>query len=367
MTRKVFATLLVVTVLCGVLPARPVHAACTLERIASVDVDLGPAGAVLVPVKINDHDVWMILQMSSGIALVSRAVAEQLGLELQDQRKLQINQGNGRFFPLMTIVRSMVVGDTNFAGWTLFVPPAAGPAAPMYKGRPVLGPLSSQFVIAADMELDLAHRKLNLFKQTSACRGRQVYWGGKVTEVPLYVDPAGLLVFPMEVDGKSVEASLNTQGRATLISEKVVTKFFAFTEGRQRGNDPADAHYRVMDLTAQGLAMQGVTIFLQDDLKSPCVPTTSDRLSKAIGFDECISHAPLSIGTDLLQRLHVYIAAKDGRIYFTRAEGPDSGAGDGPMAGGRGAPGAAAAGPAGDAAGGVPAAAPASAPVQPAR
>ncbi len=39
---------------------------------------------------------WMILQMSSGVALVNRAVAEQLGLELQDQRKLQINQGNGR-------------------------------------------------------------------------------------------------------------------------------------------------------------------------------------------------------------------------------------------------------------------------------
>jgi hypothetical protein len=284
-----------------------------------VDVDIGPAGAVLVPVKINDHDVWMVLQLSSGVALVNRKVAAQLGLELQDQRQLQTNLGNGRFFPQMTTVRSMLVGATNFAGWTLFVLPPSAQPAPMYKGRPVLGPLSSQFANAADMELDLAHRKLNLFKQTSTCKGQQVYWGGEVTEVPLYVDPSGLLVFPMEVDGKAVEASLNTQGRATLISQKVVTKFFAFTQGQQRGSDAADARYRIMNLTAKGLAMDGVSILLQNDLDSPCIPTTSDRHSKAIGFDECISHAPLSIGTDLLQRLHVYIAVKEGSIYFTRA------------------------------------------------
>ena len=324
MTRKVLARLLLLAVISSAMPSRPAHAACALERIASVDVDVGPAGAVLVPVKINGHDVWMFLQMSSGVALVNRAVARQLDLELQDQRQLQFNQGNGRFFPQMTIVKSMLVGATNFAGWTLFVQPASSQPAPLYKGRPVLGPLSSQFMNVADMELDLAHRKLNLFKQTSACKGQQVYWGGAVTAVPLYVDPTGLLVFPMEVDGKAVEASLNTQGRATLMSEKVVTKFFAFNDKSSVATQPPPgealgSRYRVMNLTAKELAMDGVTVFLQDDLKSPCIPTTSDRLSKAIGFDECVSHAPLSIGTDLLQKLRIYIAAKEGAILFTRA------------------------------------------------
>jgi len=364
MTRRLMLALIA-------LAAVPAHAACKLQLIASVDVELGPAGAVLLPVKVNGHDVWMFLQMSSGISLVNRAVAQQLGLEFQEQRDIQVNTGDGRFNPQVSIVHSMVIGTTNLAGWSLYVQPPSPLPAPMYKGWFVLGPLPAQFVNAADMELDLAHRKVNLFKQTSGCRGQQVYWGGEITEVPLYADPSGLLVFPMEVDGKRVETSLNTQGRRTLISEKVTSQFFGFgrnSPGVTRGPGGADAPgYRAMSLTAKGLSMSDVQVFLRDDLASPCVPTTADRYSRAIGFDECISQAPLSIGTELLQQLRIYLAAKEGRIYFTRvaAGGPATAGAPNGAAAGQGAPaGAAAAAQPGGPASGAPAAGP---PAPPAR
>jgi hypothetical protein len=31
---------------------------------------------------------------------------------------------------------------------------------------------------------------------------------------------------------------------------------------------------------------------------------------------------PFAIGTDLMRKLRIYIASKEGRIYFTRAEPP---------------------------------------------
>lgn len=319
MSRRGFTRILVLAMaMLGLLP-HAVHAACKLELISSVDIELGPAGAVLLPVKINGHDTWMVLQMSSGISLVNRKVAEQLGMEFQEQRKFQTDTGNGRYFPQMSIVGSMLVGATNFAGWSLYVLQPSNQPVPMFRRLPVLGPLSSQITLAADMELDLANRKLNLFRQTSACDGGQVYWGGEVTAVPLYVDSSGLLVFPVELDGQSVEASLNTQGRGTVMSQKVVSKFFR--KQPPRASSQGDA-FRLMSLTAGGLDLDDIDVRLLDDRNSPCVPTTSDRHSKAIGFDQCISQAPLSIGTDLLQRLRIYIATKEGKIFFTRV-GPD--------------------------------------------
>jgi len=318
MARTILTRMVWLAMLAFVLAPDPARAACKLELISSVDVQLGGAGAVLLPVKINGHDTWMVLQMSSGISLVNRKVAEQLGMEFQEQRKFQSNQGNGRYFPQMSIVGSMLVGATNFAGWSLYVLPPSDQPPPMYRGLPVLGPLSSQIALAADMELDLAHGKLNLFKQTSACDGGQAYWGGEVTAVPLYVDQSGLLVFPVEVDGKAVEASLNTQGRFTVMSQKVINKFF----GKDSGKAKSQPGFRSMSLTAKGLEMNDIEVRLLDDKKSPCVPTTSDRHSRAIGFDQCLSQAPLSIGTDLLRRLRIYIATKEGRIFFTRV-GPD--------------------------------------------
>lgn len=318
MTRRYPARMASLAMLAFALASGPSRATCKLELISSVDVQLGGAGAVLLPVKVNGHDTWMVLQMSSGISLVNRKVAEQLDMEFQEQRKFQSNQGNGRYFPQMSIVASMQVGATNFAGWSLYVLPPSDQPPPMFRGRPVLGPLSSQITLAADMELDLAHGKLNLFKQTSACDGGQAYWGGEVTAVPLYVDQSGLLVFPVEVDGKAVEASLNTQGRFTVMSQKVIKKFF----GKDSGKAGAQPGFRTMSLTAKGLEMSDIQVRLLDDGKSPCVATTTDRQSKAIGFDQCLSQAPLSIGTDVLKRLRIYIATKEGRIFLTRV-GPD--------------------------------------------
>lgn len=115
MARTILTRMVWLAMLAFVLAPDPARAACKLELISSVDVQLGGAGAVLLPVKINGHDTWMVLQMSSGISLVNRKVAEQLGMEFQEQRKFQSNQGNGRYFPQMSIVTDVHRGQ--HAGW----------------------------------------------------------------------------------------------------------------------------------------------------------------------------------------------------------------------------------------------------------
>jgi hypothetical protein len=337
-------------------------AACKLQLLAAVDVEFDEDGTVLMPVKVNGQGAWMILGMSTGLPTAWRAAATQLGLKFRTQNDATMSVGGEQITQKVT-VDSLLIGGANFTKWDLYLYPYEA-SPPPFKGQPMLGGLTSTFMNAVDLELDLARKKLNLFKQATGCKGQQVYWGGEVTAVDIYRDPTGLLVFPMEIDGKRVEAALNTQSRHSVISERVTRQFFGFDRDspgittETYGNGSEVASYRAMGLTAKGLAMKNVKIRLQNDLKSDCHPTTSNRNTNAIGFD-CWNRAPLSIGTDMLKRLRIYIATKEGKIYFTRAAEPVPAAGSAPSAAGQNVPaaGAAAAVPS-DAAAPAPGAAP---------
>ena len=352
----------------------PAHAACQLSMLASVDVRINPNGAVLVPVQLNGHDVWMLLDMSSGMPLVNPQALKMLGLEAHGVGVKQIML-NGK--PVLHQARadSLLIGNANFAHWDLYVVPGSGRPPAMIAGRPVVGTMASGFMNVVDLELNLADHKMNLFKQ-SYCEGAQVYWGGEFTKEKLYADNSGLLYFPMEVDGKRVETSLNTEGARSGLSEKVARDYFGFkrdspgvsheTRYNPQGQ-PVEFAVRNMSLTARGLSVPNLPIVIEPNRGggTRCMPTAS-RDSAAIGFDGCNSVVPMALGTDVLRQLRIYVASREKRIYFTRAgrNTPDSGAGPNAAA-----PDAAAGGDAARSAGAAsgPGAAPAIPGAQPAR
>jgi hypothetical protein len=343
MGKRIWMSLLAGVAMVAGVAAPAAGAACKLEPVATIDIELNDYGDVLLPVKVNGKEAWVLLEMSSGSALISRAAAEQLGLRLEEQHDFQMVVGTARVTH-KTVVESLLLGNANFARWSFYINPRKEEAVPMFRGKPLLGALSSQFMNVVDVELSLAQKKLNLFKQTTNCKGKQAYWGGEVTTMDLYADQSGLLLFPMEVDGKRVETSLNTGSRISTISEKVSRQYFGF--GRDSPGVVRDEQtfvnamsYREMALTAKTLSMKDVRIYLYDDTSSDCLPATTDRASRAIGFHDCFNVSPVSLGTDLLKRLRIYIAPKERKIYFTRAATPVPDASAGPnSAAARGGP-----------------------------
>jgi hypothetical protein len=220
----------------------------------------------------------------------------------------------------------------------LYVQPGQDRPLVNYKGRPVVGALSSIFMNVVDLELDLAARKMNLWRQ-AVCKGEQVYWGGEVTTLRLYRDPGGLLFFPMEVDGQKVETSFNTAERRSWIDERVTRDFFGFrigspgvsSETLPGPNGVRTVGVKPMNLSAKGLGVTGQPITLVADRGATCVPTRSGA-SGGIGFKGCYSIVPLALGTDVLAQLRIYIASKEERVYFTRAVTPAPDASAGPNA-----------------------------------
>lgn len=361
MVRKTVMGFAAALCLMGTTPAPAGAADCQLTLLASANIVYNPGGGVLVPVRIGSHDVWMVLQMSSGIAMINPAAVTQLGLKTGPVRTdVRINAA-GAQVEREVEPESLIIGNANFAGWKIYVQPGQPRPLQRYQGLPVIGALSSNFMNAVDMELDLASRKLNLF-QHARCRGEQVYWSDTYTKEYLYVDPSGLLYFPLELDGRRVETSLNTQGPRSRLSEEVARQYFRFRRDASAPQDYAPAGagrlvgMRPMALTARELSLPDAQVHIVDDRQRKCGTAAAARGSNAISFGNCFGTVPFEMGTDLLQHLRIYIASAEKMIYITR----NAPAGAAAAAGGDAGAGAAAAAPdAADGAGATAAARPA--------
>jgi hypothetical protein len=296
---------------------------CKLTRYAASDLVVHPNGGLFLPGRVDDREVLLALQMSSGLAMISPAAVSELGLKTARVRADVPLRSNGVAIEREVKLVSLVIGGADFAGWTVYVQPGASRPLPMYEGKPVIGSLSARFMNAVDMELDVAARKMNLFRH-ARCRGEQVYWSREYTNEYLYADPSGLLYFPLELDGKRIEASLNTSGPRSRLSEAAARRFYRFERdagapGRGETRPGAFVGVRRMAITSRKSELPETDVHVIDDTQRDCELGQSERGSNAIGFRNCFGIAPFEIGTDLLQHFRIYIASQEGRIYFTRS------------------------------------------------
>lgn len=317
----------------GQASAAAAASSCKQTQYASLSAEITEDGAVVLPVGINGRSAYVFLDMSQGVPLIFKGAVDYLGLKTVPQHDFEMGTKSGPVSGKV-VLDSLRLGGVNFEKWSMYVTPGTTiDTIPRVNGIPVIGGLSSAFMSQVDMELNLAQKQVKLFSPTQ-CNMDAVYWGGEVTAVDISYDDAKLMVFPLEVEGKKVEASFDTHRGVSTISELVTRRFFGFDressgiakEALDEGGEMAS--YRAMALTAKGLTMKNVRIRLYNDIRSPCDPRMFSRENAAsaravaIGFQGCFSRAPMSIGTDLLRKLRIYIAAKEGKIYFTRAEAP---------------------------------------------
>ena len=310
---------------------------CDLKIISSIDVEIDPGGGVLIPLQVNGQDAWMVLRMGAGVPTIFPASVAYLGLKPTGVHDMKFLVDDVRVDKKVTVAH-IVIGKVDFTDWDMYVlPERSGPAGrpPMYRGRPVLGNLTSRFMQVVDVELNLAEKKMNFFTSTR-CQGRAVYWGGEFTAVPIYSDRSGLMAFPMELDGKAVETSFATGSRFSMLDAAVTRKFYGFAETsegitKEILQGGREVSVRSMTLSAKGLAVNNARVQLFNGKGKQCGLSNSrhqatgshvqaQRESGAIGYTDCINITPFAIGTDLLRKLRIYIAPKEDTIYFTRAE-----------------------------------------------
>ncbi len=171
-----------------------------------------------------------------------------------------------------------------------------------------------------DFELDLAHRKFNVFSQDH-CEGQVVYWSDRYSSAELQHGKTGELFFAMELEGKKVYAAISNSRPTSSIGTDVTRAFFGFDATTPAcrtsiGPDGSINHYRTMQLTAPGLTVTNARVQLVDRDDNDC---PLDR-SRKIARYRCAGGYPMYLGTDVLKQLRLYFARKEGKLYYTSAE-----------------------------------------------
>jgi len=292
------------------------------QQLASIDLTVG--GAVLVPVTLDGKSAWMVLETASGWSMLGQQAAADFGLTLSDMPYgVIVNVGNDHVRNV-AVIDSFAMGGFEYRKSKMMVSPQATPLH-VVAGRPVIGFMGLDFFAAVDFELDFAKRKLNLFSQDH-CPGKVVYWADSFQSVPLLRSITGEFFFPMELDGKKVEAALAISSPVTSLTTDVTQKLYGFDENSSgvevqptAAGQPV-AHYRAMKLTASGLQAEDVKVTLRAPIKHCKMEVGMVRKSRAAGYSgDCLGVFPLLLGRNVLEGLHLYFATRENVMYFTPA------------------------------------------------
>lgn len=315
-----FALLLVCGVSC--VPAVASGKQCSLTRLTSVELQVDPV--VMLPVTLQGSKAWMTLNTGSVFSVIDGRAADALRLHSKPlPATVEMSYGGFRLDKI-AVVDSFQIGTVRFRkGTELLLSPQRGPV-PRYHGDPIVGTLGMDVFVHVDVDLDLAHRRLNLFSQDH-CPGAVVYWSDTAASVPMQRGRLGDLYFPIELDGERIQASISTGQWNSSLRTDVSKRVFHFDQ-QSPGNEVETVlghrrvYYRAMKLTAPGLKVTGARIQLLAPSKW-CQVTSFGFLHGTVGYDGCGVH-PLELGLSVIEKLHLYFATGEGVLYFTAADSP---------------------------------------------
>jgi len=287
------------------LAAAPAAAAedCSLKMLTSVDTTATASGGMLVPVTMAGAKKQLLLDTGGFFSEITPQLAKELGLTPRSSAVLQYDV-SGQPVGTSVKVRDFSMGTLTAFSMEFMV--GGG-------GMGGDGALAPNIIQAYDVELDFPRNKLALISPEH-CKGQVVHWpASAVAAVPIRVTEAGHILFPMTLDGKQVQAMLDTGAMRTTLSYDAAERIFGL-------------HTRAASHRFNTLSFEGVTINNPDIALAGNITRAPASQMGTLPSTDMKHDAPeLLLGMSTLKRLHVYIAYKEQMLYLTAGEGSPAG------------------------------------------
>jgi hypothetical protein len=289
---------------------------CELHQVVSISLDVAENGQILVPVEINKTPAFMYLEIGSPFSSLSQQTASRFKLlETEMGKVIEVKSGGKRVAQYTDM--DFMLGELSYRQARFLIDPHSETSR--YSRPEVIGILGMDLLWKMDLELDLAHHKLNLYDH-SHCGNQIFHEATNYGVVPLQRNAFGNIFFPMELDGRKLETLLTTASRETTLSTDAAKRVYGFdkdSSGIESVTDK-DGHqtplYRAMKLTASGLTLTDEKVRLCDPPNNTCHLA---RKGEVIGYAGCLYQYPLRLGSDFFSRLHVYINTQENLMYYT--------------------------------------------------
>jgi hypothetical protein len=288
-----------------------------LKLVSSLPMtDVASGDGVTIPVFINGVEKQFQLETGRYATQISPAVADQLkiprhhappdALSLYDKSvpKEQVTIDEFNVGPLW--MENYQIGVTSAEGLDGFFNPM----------------VFNNF----DFEMDFAAAKLNIF-MSDHCEGHVFYWPHQASAAVPFTNlevgdtmvgerfHVGLITVPATLDGKQVKAIIDTGTRTSSIG--ISSAMFTFGLRPDAPNMTMIGHIG-NDENAPIFAYPFKTLTFGDiTVNNPNIRILSGPI-----FSPGHQFPELRIGMDVLRKLHLYLAIKEGKLYITEASAP---------------------------------------------
>lgn len=319
-------------------------AVCSVTKLTSFDAQLS-SGRIVVDAMIEGQPVKAMLDTGLPFNMISKALAEKLKLStvsiegpyvpgniswlaknmaipsLPPESVTMMDAAGGTPTRLAT-VRQVAFGEIKTENTPFYVMGEASKEAPW--PDVIFG---ATFLETYDLELDLAHGKVNIFFPEH-CPGSVVYWTNRFGVVPIKIMTDGHITVPVTVNGTETHAILDTGAPLSLISKLLAADSLGIDpvkdgDALEYVTEPSGARLPVYTHTFDSLIVGDAHFsrtpmgIAPDRLNS----ATKDMVhfpQRAIYYPTVIN-TPVTLGMNHIQKLRLYFAFHDNLLYFTSA------------------------------------------------
>jgi len=295
-----------------------------LQILASVPMSYDTAGRPFVPVTLATAHKLMLIDTGGALSEISQHLATELGLY---HRKVRVRQYNmsGQYTDEAADVSPFAIGNLVADHTELMIAPDNFKYANDGAGG-IIGP---NILRNYDAEFDFGGNTFKLISQEH-CAGKVIYWPTATTAaVPMRISrDIGHIFVPVTLDGIALNALIDTGASTTFVPSWVAEDDFHL----QLGSADAPAidllpgatgasvfKHRFHSLSVEGIVVSNPLISIFPDLMHHAMPRKSPYGTRIPETDEPQGLNEVTLGIDVLKRLHLYIAYKEEMLYATPA------------------------------------------------
>ncbi len=311
--------------------------ACTkpLAMVDQIQMESRGGGPASVPVKINGTDQKLTLATAGTTTQINEDAAKALNLDIHRADSVLLSDENGRTSRDEVTISDFMMGKLHgsnvkwpvslgggrgFGGGDDAGAPGGGAAA-----RPI-GLLSLNYLAVYDVGVDFGSDKLAFFNQDH-CPGGVLYWKppGAVGVLPMAIQN-GRIVTALSIDGKTINAVINTASPFSSVRRAVAERVLGVTLGgpkapaRPGGFGGQSWTWTPDSVALNQLKLEGVKFNVQPDINANAGDGAQAQRARASGIQFELDNPEVVLGMDALRKLHLFFSFAEKRLYATASE-----------------------------------------------
>ena len=297
-----------------ILATAPAHADCQLAKMGTFPLER-PGYPLLIPGKLNGHDITILADTGAQESNVWRDAAERAGLQPVRDTRYRVTGISGETTAYKVKVEELAIGD--------FV--VRNRIWPVIGGRTItegLGMiLGADFWSKVDFEINLANREIILW-DTSGCKNTPpVYWSREFMLAKMEQAGRGQIQTDVSINGKRIRAMLDTGATFTMMDSQLARNIGFHTDAANSGvssrisgigdRGTVDSFLAIFDTFQMGdMTINNARIRVLDMDRYTQTEGTRLRQSK-------LHITRVVIGADFLLANRVLVANSQGALYMT--------------------------------------------------